>query len=119
VLVGRATRIQRHLMALPKAYTAEARLGWTSTTGDPEGEVAQGRVPLEPLELPTGTLMQRPPAYSAVQVGGVRAYAAARAGTPLELAEREVRVARSTSCGATAIGSPSRSSARRGPTCGP
>jgi len=94
VLVGRATRIQRYLMALPKAYTAEARLGWTSTTGDPEGELAPGRFPSEPFVLPTGTLMQRPPAYSAVQVGGVRAYAAARRGEPLELAEREVRVAR-------------------------
>lgn len=94
VLVGRATRIQRFLMALPKAYTAEARLGWTSTTGDPEGELAAGRMPSEPLHLPSGTLMQRPPAYSAIQVGGVRAYAAARRGEPLELAEREVRVAR-------------------------
>ena len=94
VLVGRATRVQRHLTVLPKAYTAEARLGWTSTTGDPEGEISPGRTPPEPLQLPTGVLMQRPPAYSAVKVGGVRAYAAARRGEPLELAEREVRVTR-------------------------
>jgi tRNA pseudouridine55 synthase len=37
VLVGRATRVQRFLMALPKRYEVLARLGWTSTTGDPEG----------------------------------------------------------------------------------
>jgi tRNA pseudouridine55 synthase len=43
VLVGRATRVQRYLMALSKRYETVARLGWTSTTGDPEGEIARGR----------------------------------------------------------------------------
>jgi tRNA pseudouridine55 synthase len=52
VLVGRATRVQRFLMALPKRYETVARLGWTSTTGDPEGELAEGRMPPEPLALP-------------------------------------------------------------------
>ena len=66
VLVGRATRVQRFLMALPKRYETVARLGWTSTTGDPEGELAEGRMPPDPLVLPTGVLRQRPPAYSAV-----------------------------------------------------
>jgi tRNA pseudouridine55 synthase len=92
VLVGRATRAQRFLMALPKRYETVARLGWTSTTGDPEGEIAPGRVPVEPLSLPTGLIRQRPPAYSAVKVGGRRAYALARAGEAVELAEREVTV---------------------------
>ena len=67
VLVGRATRVQRFLMALPKRYETVARLGWTSTTGDRDGELAPGRMPPEPLALPTGRLRQRPPAYSAVQ----------------------------------------------------
>jgi tRNA pseudouridine55 synthase len=92
VLVGRATRVQRFLMALPKAYETVARLGWTSTTGDPEGEVAPGRTPPEPLALPTGRVRQRPPAYSAVKVGGRRAYALARAGEAVEVPEREVEV---------------------------
>jgi tRNA pseudouridine55 synthase len=94
VLVGRATRVQRFLMALPKRYETVARLGWTSTTGDPEGELAPGRMPREPLALPTGLIRQRPPAYSAVKVGGKRAYALARAGEAVELAEREVEVTR-------------------------
>jgi tRNA pseudouridine55 synthase len=93
VLLGRATRVQRFLMALPKAYEVEARLGFTSTTGDPEGEIAPGRMPTE-LRLPTGKLRQRPPAYSAVKVGGKRAYALARAGESVELPEREVEVYR-------------------------
>jgi tRNA pseudouridine55 synthase len=94
VLVGRATRVQRFLMALPKRYETVARLGWTSTTGDPEGELAPGRTPPEPLVLPTGRIRQRPPAYSAVKVGGERAYAKARRGEAVELAEREVLVTR-------------------------
>jgi tRNA pseudouridine55 synthase len=95
VLVGRATRIQRYLMALPKAYETVAQLGATSSTGDPEGEITQtGIVPPNPLELPTGDLLQRPPAYSAVKVDGERAYKRARAGEVVEIAERPVTVHR-------------------------
>jgi tRNA pseudouridine55 synthase len=96
ILVGRATRVQRFLMALPKAYSVGARFGATSTTGDPEGEIVEtGVVPAGDLALPTGQLRQRPPAYSAVKIGGRRAYALARAGNPeLELAEREIEVYR-------------------------
>jgi tRNA pseudouridine55 synthase len=94
VLVGRATRAQRFLMALPKTYRAVARLGWTSTTGDRDGELADtGRVPGE-LVLPTGDLMQRPPAYSAVKVGGERLYKKARRGEAVEGEPRPVTVYR-------------------------
>ena len=93
ILVGRATRVQRWLMGLPKSYEAVARLGFTSTTGDVDGEIAAGRTP-SLANLPTGPIRQRPPAYSAVKVGGRRAYALARAGEEVELAEREVVVQR-------------------------
>jgi tRNA pseudouridine55 synthase len=93
VLVGRATRVQRFLMALPKRYETVARLGFVSTTGDPEGEIAAGGMPALD-DLPTGTVRQRPPAYSAVKVGGRRAYALARRGAAVELAERAVEVSR-------------------------
>jgi tRNA pseudouridine55 synthase len=96
ILVGRATRVQRFLMALSKRYEVTARFGATSTTGDPEGEITEtGLVPADDLRLPTGRLRQRPPAYSAVKVGGRRAYALARAGeTALILPEREIEVYR-------------------------
>jgi tRNA pseudouridine55 synthase len=95
VLVGRATRAQRFLMALPKTYEAVARFGATSTTGDPEGEIVlTGNVPSGELRLPVGRLRQRPPAYSAVKVGGRRAYQLAREGVEVRLAEREVQVYR-------------------------
>lgn len=93
VLVGRATRIQRFLMELPKEYETTARLGWTSTTGDPEGELVQtGRIPSFDTPLPTGLIRQRPPAYSAIKIDGRRAYALARAGEEVDVPEREVRV---------------------------
>ena len=94
VLVGRATRVQRFLMELPKTYRAVARLGWTSDTGDRDGALAHtGRVP-EALEIPVGEMMQRPPAYSAVKVGGERLYARARRGEPVEGEPRPVTVYR-------------------------
>jgi tRNA pseudouridine55 synthase len=46
------------------------------------------------LDLPTGTIRQRPPAYSAVKVGGQRAYALARRGEEVQIPEREVQVSR-------------------------
>jgi tRNA pseudouridine55 synthase len=93
VLLGRATRAQRFLMALPKTYEAVARFGAVSSTGDPEGEIVEtGAAVPDPLVLPVGTIRQRPPAYSAVKVGGERAYRRARRGEDVELPEREVTV---------------------------
>jgi tRNA pseudouridine55 synthase len=93
VLVGRATRVQRFLMELPKRYEATARFGAVSTTGDPEGEITTtGNIPPGPLALPRGRIRQRPPAYSAVKVGGRRAYQLARAGEEVQLAERDVEI---------------------------
>jgi tRNA pseudouridine55 synthase len=94
VLVGRATRAQRFLMGLPKTYRAVARLGWISDTFDRDGELVEtGRVP-SVLEIPTGDQLQRPPAFSAVKVGGRRAYELARAGEEVEPEARQVTVYR-------------------------
>jgi tRNA pseudouridine55 synthase len=94
VLIGRATRAQRFLMGLPKTYRAVARLGWTSDTGDRDGELTEtGRTP-DRLEIPVGEQLQRPPAYSAVKIGGERAYARARRGEAVETRERPVTVHR-------------------------
>ena len=95
VLVGRARRAQRFLMALPKTYVAVARLGAVSTTGDPEGEIVEtGVIPPDPFVLPTGLVRQRPPIYSAVRVQGMKAYERARRGETIEMPEREVTVYR-------------------------
>jgi len=94
ILLGRATRLQRFLVGLPKTYLATARLGWRSSTGDPDGELTEtGRVPGS-LELPTGTVRQRVPMTSAVRVGGERLYKKAHRGEVVETPERDVQVHR-------------------------
>ncbi len=92
LLIGRATRVQRYLMELPKTYEVIARFGATSTTGDTEGEIVETGVIPNALVLPTGPVRQRPPAHSAVKVGGERAYAKARRGEEVVLAERTVEL---------------------------
>jgi tRNA pseudouridine55 synthase len=94
VLMGRATRLQRFLTGLPKTYVARAKLGWRSSTGDPDGELTEtGRIPAS-LELPSGTVRQRVPMTSAVRVGGERLYRKAHRGETVETPEREVDVYR-------------------------
>ncbi|HEX6229179.1 MAG TPA: tRNA pseudouridine(55) synthase TruB [Solirubrobacterales bacterium] len=94
VLVDGATKLQRFLTGLPKTYLATARLGWRSSTGDPEGELTEtGRIPAS-LELPTGEVRQRVPMTSAVRVGGERLYRKAHRGEEVETPERDVQVQR-------------------------
>jgi tRNA pseudouridine55 synthase len=94
VLVGRATKAQSSFMVLPKTYFVVARLGWRSTSGDPEGELEHtGRIP-EALAIPVGEQMQRPHAFSAVKVGGERLYKKARRGELVEAPPRTIEVYR-------------------------
>jgi tRNA pseudouridine55 synthase len=94
LLLGRATRLQRYLLELPKTYRATARLGWRSSTGDPDGELTEtGRIP-ERLELPTGEIEQRVPMTSAVKVDGERLYRKAHRGESIETPTRRVTVHR-------------------------
>jgi tRNA pseudouridine55 synthase len=94
VLLGGATRLQRFLVELPKTYLATARLGWRSSSGDPEGELTEtGAVPGS-LELPTGRVLQRVPMTSAVRVGGERLYRKAHRGEAVQTPLREVDVHR-------------------------
>ena len=93
VLVGRGTRTAQFAVGLDKRYEVLAQLGALSTTGDPEGEITwTGRAPASPLSLPTGEVRQRPPASSAIKIGGQRAYKLARAGVEVEVPERTVTV---------------------------
>jgi tRNA pseudouridine55 synthase len=100
VLLGRATRLQRFLTGLPKTYLATARLGWRSSTGDPDGELTETGGYPESLELPTGTVRQRVPMTSAVRVGGERLYKKAHRGEVVETPLRDVEVYRAQLLGA-------------------
>ncbi len=102
ILIGRATRLQRFLIELPKTYVARARLGWRSSTGDPDGELREtGRIPSS-LALPAGKVRQRVPMTSAVRVGGERLYRKAHRGEVVETPEREVDVYRADLLGSDA-----------------
>jgi tRNA pseudouridine55 synthase len=100
ILLGRATRLQRFLVGLPKTYLAKARPGWRSSTGDPDGDLSlTGRVPRSPY-LPTGLVRQRVPMTSAVRVAGERLYKKAHRGEVVETPEREIEVYRADLVGA-------------------
>ena len=99
VLVGDATRLSNLAMGLAKTYLARVRFGWETDTLDPEGAVTAEVDPgLEPAGLAgaigsmVGEVEQLPPAYSALKVGGRRAYKLARAGEQPQLEPRRVRI---------------------------
>jgi tRNA pseudouridine55 synthase len=98
LLVGRATRLVPFLDGEPKVYAARIRFGAETTTDDATGEVVRVALPPSPtavgdaLPALTGEIEQTPPTYSAKQVGGRRAYAAARRGEALPLTPARVHV---------------------------
>jgi len=100
VFLGHATRVVEYHLGDRKAYRATICFGASSTTEDLEGDLtpapdgtAPGREVVEAaLAGLTGTISQRPPAYSAIKVGGRRAYAMARAGETVLLPPREVTI---------------------------
>ena len=94
VCVGHATKLVDAVHGLSKHYRATFLLGRSSPSDDLETEIVEEPEPLRPsvaeLEaaLPSfrGAILQRPCDYSAVHVGGKRAYRLARQGTPVEIA---------------------------------
>lgn len=106
VLVGKdATRKQSEYMGFPKVYEAEITFGTTSATEDAEGPLSKSAT-FEQLQqvteqqvrdvLPTfiGTITQKPPAHSAIKVGGEALYKKARRGeiVSADVPEREVTI---------------------------
>jgi len=99
VALGSATRLIPYAPLEPKTYRFGLRFGLRTDTLDGAGTVVEsgGSVPARDAliaALPSfcGNLMQVPPEYSAVKVGGVRAYRMARRGVPQELASRPVSI---------------------------
>jgi tRNA pseudouridine55 synthase len=99
VFLGKATRVVEFHLADDKGYRATVCFGASTTTDDLEGEMtpADGPAPArsaveDAIAGFLGPILQRPPAYSAIKVAGRRAYAMARAGEIVELAERAVTI---------------------------
>ena len=101
VFLGLGTRTVEYHMADDKAYRATICFGATSVTDDRDGELVPGNGPaptreaVEAALVPfRGRIQQRPPDYSALKIGGRRAYQLARQGTPADLPPRAVTINR-------------------------
>jgi tRNA pseudouridine55 synthase len=100
LLVGKATKSCESLMGARKGYDAVVKLGARTATDDLEAP----EEPVEGYTIPTdeqvraavarqvGAIEQRPPAFSAMKVGGQRAYKLARQGEAVEIKPRTVQV---------------------------
>ncbi len=100
VALGEATKTVAYAMNGPKRYRFRIRWGVARITDDSEGEVideSPSRPAMAAIEaiLPRfiGTTTQLPPVYSAIKIGGHRAYALARAKTPPSMSPRRVEIA--------------------------
>jgi len=99
LVIGNYTKRAGEFTMLDKVYQAEATLGSNSTTGDNEGEITKISDEQPPktaaeavLDRFKGEILQRPHIYSAVKIGGQRAYKAARAGKMVEIEPRKVKI---------------------------
>ena len=101
VCIGPATRLTTLVQESSKTYVAEFTLGMTSDTDDSTGTILTTVAPPERpsasmidalLQQMTGTVLQTPPAYSAVHVNGQRAYKLARSGEPVDISARPVQI---------------------------
>jgi len=99
IVFGEATKFSRFLLDADKSYRAVLRLGFTSTTGDTEGEIAKlsdnlpkiGEVERVLAGL-KGAQDQVPPMHSAVRIDGRRLYDLAREGVEVDRAARRIEV---------------------------
>ena len=100
LLAGKATKKAPEFSKLDKVYEATIRLGATSTTGDPEGEIQEKvtkpnltRTEIKiALQKFVGEITQTPPAFSAIKINGQRAYKLARQGKTVEMPSRQVQI---------------------------
>jgi tRNA pseudouridine55 synthase len=100
ILVGPAVRLSEYVSASDKRYQAIIRLGSSTDTFDAEGKFVRSDQPVNVTEEQFETILkqfegeieQTPPPYSAVKVGGRRAYDMARQGEEVELAPRKIQV---------------------------
>ena len=99
ICIGEATKFSNRLLEANKTYIATVQLGWTTTTGDQEGEVlSQKEVVLKPNQLQetlqkfTGDITQIPPMFSALKFEGKPLYEYARQGIEIERKPRPVTI---------------------------
>jgi tRNA pseudouridine55 synthase len=99
IVIGSYCKRASEFSKLDKTYEVTMKLGETSTTGDEEGEktpVSDRQPTAEEIKNALnsflGESLQTPPAYSAVKVGGKRAYKLARQGKEVTVEPRKIRI---------------------------
>lgn len=99
LVTGKQTKNAGGFMKKDKVYEATIRLGQVSTSGDPEGEIADtsdkqpdSKEIEQVLSRFTGEVEQTPPMFSAIKIGGQRAYKLARKGEIVEIPRRTVTI---------------------------
>jgi len=99
IVVGEYCKRAAEFSKLDKTYEVTLRLGQTSTTGDPEGEITDVSTTkptktdiIKALHMFQGIITQIPPAFSAIKINGQRAYKLARAGKEVAMPPRQVTV---------------------------
>src|ERR1019366_3888532 len=99
LLIGSYTKRAPELTKLDKTYEVTMKLGETSSTGDEEGQKSQvsSKKPTqkdaeEAVAKFVGEILQTPPAFSAIKIGGQRAYKLARQGKEVKLEPRKATV---------------------------
>lgn len=100
ICTGKMTKQIDAYQGMDKVYTGSLRLGATTPTYDAESEV-DATYPtehlvtdgiLEAVKSLEGTIEQTPPIFSAVKIGGKRAYELARKNKPVEMKKRTVQI---------------------------
>jgi tRNA pseudouridine55 synthase len=99
IVTGKECKNAEKYSKLDKVYEATIRLGQTSSTGDPEGDITEvnnhqpTKAEIEAvLRQFMGEVQQRPPIYSAIKVNGERAYKLARRGEEVEIPLRTIKI---------------------------
>lgn len=100
LLSGKMTKKSNEFLKQDKIYEATLKLGETSTTGDPEGEITpknSEKIPTlaeinKALKALTGEIEQTVPIFSAVKIDGERAYKLARAGRDFTPPTRKITI---------------------------
>ena len=99
IVTGKKCKDAGQFSKLDKTYEATIRLGQTSSTGDPEGDITEvserqpSRAEIDTaIKKFTGKIEQRPPIYSAIKINGQRAYKLARDGQEVEIPLRTITI---------------------------
>lgn len=98
--IGSATKLAEQVQAMEKTYRTQVLFGFTSDTDDADGQLKSMPARTPPTEAEVrqaldafrGTILQTPPAYSALKKNGKRAHELARAGKSVQLEARPVTI---------------------------